>query len=60
MNCLCNFRRYEQFWLPLVAKYGEKVDGMKLIPPLDVGWIWHVHMLAPVKYHEDCVRLIGN
>ena len=43
-----------------MAKYGDKVDGMKLIPPLDVGWIWHVHMLAPVMYHEDCVRLIGN
>ena len=52
-------RRYETCWLPLLAKYGQGEEAEKLVPPLDVAWIWHVHMLAPVKYHKDCAKITG-
>ena len=26
---------------------------MTFLPPLDVHWVWHVHMLAPMNYHQD-------
>jgi hypothetical protein len=30
------------------------------IPPLDVHWVWHVHMLSPVNYREDCTTICGT
>ncbi|CAJ1400927.1 unnamed protein product [Effrenium voratum] len=38
--------RYHNIWLPLLAG----VDGPDLVPPLDVEWVWHLHMLCPQKY----------
>ena len=29
-------------------------------PPLDVYWIWHVHMLNPTGYAEDMQRIVGD
>lgn len=56
-NVLSNaIRRYEQIWLPLQAKYQDA----GLIPPLDVHWVWHTHMLSPTHYREDCDRLVGK
>ena len=26
---------------------------LAFLPPLDVHWVWHVHMLAPVQYAQD-------
>ena len=26
--------------------------SLDVIPPLDVHWIWHCHMLSPVHYQE--------
>lgn len=49
-------RRYEQCWLPLVAEH----DGKEIAPPLDVHWIWHVHMLAPYYYEKDCTNLVNK
>ncbi len=49
-------RRYEKCWLPLVAENG----GQDMVPPLDVHWIWHVHMLAPCYYREDCLNIIDT
>ena len=40
-----------------MAKYGE---AEILLPPLDIAWIWHVHMLSPIKYHEDCKTITGR
>ena len=48
-------RRYETIWLPLVEKYSEEF----LEPPLDVHWVWHVHMLCPRKYAADCKALLS-
>ena len=49
-------RRYEHFWIPLVAKCSknnEDWNDLSVAPPLDVHWVWHVHMLSPVKYRND-------
>lgn len=48
--------RYEHFWLPLVAKTSE----VTLSPPLDVHWIWIVHMLSPEHYEKDCISIVGK
>lgn len=41
-------RRYETFWLPMQK---AKPD-LNNIPPLDVHWVWHTHMLSPQHYNE--------
>lgn len=49
-------RRYEAFWIPLVAKLSSsdpEWDDLQVAPPLDVHWVWHVHMLAPAQYKHD-------
>lgn len=51
-------RRYEECWLPLISRYKGK-DWVPLAPPLDVHWIWHVHILAPYYYQKDCQRLLN-
>lgn len=47
--------RYERFWLPLVVR-----SEQPLVPPLDVHWIWHCHMLSPRQYDNDCTALVGK
>ena len=47
-------RRYETCWLPLAASRSN------LQPPLDVHWVWHVHMLAPYYYETDCLALVNT
>ncbi|CAE7251142.1 GRDP1 [Symbiodinium sp. CCMP2592] len=32
----------------------------ELIPPLDVEWVWHCHMLSPTAYKEDVLRITNN
>ncbi|GMT28513.1 hypothetical protein PFISCL1PPCAC_19810, partial [Pristionchus fissidentatus] len=49
-------RRYEQYWLPLQAIH----PNTDIIPPLDVHWIWHCHMLSPLHYDEDCISICGR
>ena len=49
-------RRYETCWLPLAAEHAGY--GKELAPPLDVHWVWHVHMLAPYYYEKDCTELV--
>ncbi|CAH1238406.1 Hypp5584 [Branchiostoma lanceolatum] len=49
-------RRYELFWLPLAAQHG----GELLAAPLDIAWIWHVHLLAPYYYEQDCRNLVNT
>ena len=49
-------RRYETCWLPLVAQQ----SGKEIAPPLDVHWIWHVHMLAPYFYEKDCTEIVNT
>lgn len=34
----------------------EKKGG-KLVPPLDIAWLWHCHRLAPATYSKACKAL---
>ena len=54
-------RRYESFWLPLLAKYDSQADkpAYSLKPPIDIEWIWHVHLLSPYAYRKDCNELLS-
>lgn len=49
-------RRYEELWLPLKAEHND----INLMPPLDIAWVWHCHMLSPVAYEKDCMKLVGE
>ncbi|KAL9981379.1 hypothetical protein ACROYT_G010077 [Oculina patagonica] len=30
-----------------------------LAAPLDIAWVWHVHMLAPQNYEQDCNNIVS-
>ncbi|XP_047140965.1 uncharacterized protein LOC100209113 [Hydra vulgaris] len=47
--------RYENYWLPLVVKYNELLPA-----PLDIEWVWHCHILNPIAYQCDCLKLFGK
>ena len=47
--------RYERF-LCLAAQH----PGRELAPTRDIDLMWHLHMLAPRAYSEDCHRLFGD
>ncbi|ELU08152.1 hypothetical protein CAPTEDRAFT_208874 [Capitella teleta] len=49
-------RRYETIWLPLAATHPND----NLVPPLDIHWAWHCHMLSPSYYGDDCLTLVGK
>ena len=51
-------RRYEVFWLPLAAKQGSAIK--LFAPPLDIAWVWHLHMLAPHDYELDCMNIVSQ
>ena len=56
-------RRYEVFWLPLLVKHESETTNNTapvLQPPLDVEWMWHVHLLAPYEYENNCNALIST
>jgi hypothetical protein len=48
-------RRYEKF-LRLAAKH----PGMPVAPTKDIDVMWHLHMMSPRAYYEDCQRLFGS
>ena len=48
--------RYELFWLPLLGKFGT----LKAAAPLDIAWVWHVHMLSPLNYLRDCNEIVST
>ena len=53
--------RYEKYWMPLLAKVSDKmVDDLGYVSPMDVHWVWHVHMLAPVQYNKDCTATVNR
>ncbi len=47
--------RYLRF-LGLAAKF----NGQALAPTRDIDEMWHLHMLQPRSYYEDCMRLFGR
>ena len=49
-------RRYEHLWLPMAAKE----NMTQIAAPLDVEWVWYLHMLAPRVYDSDCQGLVSK
>lgn len=49
-------RRYELLWLPLVAQ----TSAVDLAAPIDIAWVWHVHMLSPLSYERDCNEIVSS
>ena len=43
-------------WLPLVAANFKR--SKELAAPLDIAWVWHVHMLAPESYAAVSIIII--
>ena len=33
---------------------------MEVAAPLDIAWVWHVHMLSPVSYENDCNEIVST
>ena len=54
-----NTFRYELFWLPLLAQLPAAVQR-KVAAPLDIAWMWHVHMLSPISYEKDCNDIVST
>ena len=52
--------RYLEFWLPLVDREGGGEGDKRLIPPVDVAWVWHLHRLAPLRYAAYCTERFGR
>ena len=46
--------RYEKF-LKLVQKY----PNQRIAPTSNIDKMWHLHMLSPVAYYNDCQKLFG-
>lgn len=51
-------RRYEMLWLPLLAEADQ--SHAELCGPIDVEWVWHVHLLAPLHYKDDTHTILGR
>jgi hypothetical protein len=50
-----SIERYEKF-LRLASKYPLE----SIAPTSDIDEIWHLHMLSPVSYYNDCMKLMGK
>lgn len=47
-------KRYEQLWLPLA--YENR--SVEMVPPIDIYWLWYMHMLQPLAYRKDCRKML--
>lgn len=47
--------RYEKFF-----KLAAKHPGQPLAPTKDIDVMWHLHMLSPKAYYNDCIRVMGT
>ncbi|KAJ3036157.1 hypothetical protein HDV00_003013 [Rhizophlyctis rosea] len=45
-------------WLTYLKDKRPDPDNIPL-PPLDVAYMWHAHMLNPLRYYEDTYHLFG-
>ena len=47
--------------MPFLADVSKSIEtDVDFAPPLDIHWVWHVHMLAPVSYKMDCINVAGR
>lgn len=49
-----HLERYEKF-LRLIQKYPRQ----RFAPTSNIDKMWHLHMLSPVAYYNDCQKLFG-
>ena len=56
MGCFYFGFRYEVFWLPLIAEFPDAT----VAAPLDIAWVWHVHMLSPLAYERDSNEIVST
>ena len=50
IKCNCQILRYEKHWMPFLAEVSSSIEtDLNFCPPIDIHWVWHVHMLAPVR-----------
>ena len=53
--------RYEKYWLPFISTISTSTEtDTEFCPPLDIHWVWHTHMLAPVSYSMDTMAVVGR
>lgn len=45
-------RRYETIWIPFCMSHPATLR-VQFVPPIDIEWIQHCHMLGPVQYAND-------
>ena len=59
IDYFCKTFRYELFWLPLLAQSPATAEN-EVAAPLDIAWVWHVHMLSPINYEKDCNEIVST
>jgi hypothetical protein len=47
--------RYERFLI-----LASRRRGLRATPTREIDEMWHLHMLHPVAYHDDCMRIFGR
>mgnify|MGYP002011597344 CR=1 FL=1 len=47
---------YGSSWIISSAKN----PSLSIAPTSDIDEIWHLHMLSPVSYYNDCMALMGT
>eukprot|EP00961_Rhodomonas_salina_P254449 3438144-Rhodomonas_salina.2 len=40
--------------------YGSADGQNRLVPLIDIAWIWHLYSLAPQRYAEYCQQRFGR
>ncbi|KAJ3131283.1 hypothetical protein HK100_006555 [Physocladia obscura] len=58
LRYLCHAEQRYLKWLEFLKDI--RPDPLNLpLPPIDVAWMWHAHMLNPLRYLEDCYNIFG-
>ena len=53
--------RYEKHWMPFLAEVSNSIEtDLNFCPPIDIHWVWHVHMLAPVRWPQNVKHKMKN
>ena len=53
--------RYEKHWMPFLAEVSSSIEtDLNFCPPIDIHWVWHVHMLAPVRWPQNVKHKMKN
>ncbi|CAI7741642.1 unnamed protein product [Closterium sp. NIES-53] len=51
--------RYEWCWLQLAGRLSDD-EMCRLLPPIDVEWVWLCHRLNPEAYSRECEAMVGR